>query len=434
MKKRKINGQKIFCFISFIFLGTCVLWYGGRTIYFHHQSEKENESTEKTLVDAINKKELKKVDKNYYFYGKESKNYITYSNLTWRIIKITESDEIVLIKDTPIVHLAYGENKEYKESYINLWLNNTEEENTGILEKNLPEINLVNTKACLDKIDNIEKTACNETLNDYKIALPSLTDYINTGATNSFINNNYYTYLSNINKDNEIWYITDKGKLNTTDGTDILGIKPIITLPANTILNKGTGSEKDPYTLTEKDQYFGSYVKLDKDIWRVYNIDNDSIKLVLNDYLQENNQVFTHNYSQNNYYHNDTQPNTIANYLNKTYYDTLNYKDKINTDYYSNYYYNYITDYDYTEILKNKVDTKISLPSITDPIINNTLEDYFTNTGTGKTEKAIYTIKKNGTVEEINVSKEAKIIPCISIKKELLKKGTGSKNDPYEME
>ena len=434
MKRRKINIQKIFCFLSFIFLLTCIIWYGGRTIYFHHQSEKNNSSEITTLISKINKKELKEINKDNYFQGKSKNNYLTYSNLTWRIMKITEDDEIVLILDSPIVTLANGENLEYKESYINMWLNKTEEDNIGILENNLNNINLINTTTCLDQIDDIEKNTCKEIISDYKLALPSLTDYINTGATNSFINNGYNIYLSNTNSEDEIWYITDKGKLNTSDGTDILGIKPIITLPSNTPLIKGTGTSKDPYIIEETNSYFASYVKLDNDIWRIYNVDEDNVKLVLNDYLKEDNKEFTYNYSQNNYYHNDTTPNTIAYYLNHDYLDTLSYKDKINTDYYPNYYYSYNNDYDYKEILKNKIDTKVSVPSITDPILNNELEGYFTNTGTNKTSSYVYTINKNSTIEEISTTKEAKILPCISIKKELLKKGTGSQSEPYEME
>ena len=42
-KKRKINKQKVFSFISLIFIIICVLWYGGRLIYFYLDSKKTNE-------------------------------------------------------------------------------------------------------------------------------------------------------------------------------------------------------------------------------------------------------------------------------------------------------------------------------------------------------------------------------------------------------
>lgn len=433
-KKRRFNFQKTFSFISFIFLLTCVCWYGGRTVYFYLQSKQEAKSDTVTLIKRIKIKELKEVKKDYYFYGQANNNYVTYSNLTWRILKITNNNEIVLILDKPIITLAYGEDVDYKDSYITNWLNKTEDENTGILESKLNNINLINTITCLDKIDNIEKTSCNEKNEDNKLGLPSLTDYINSGATKSFINNGYYTYLSNKNSNNEIWYITENGKLNTSDGTEILGVKPVITLPSNTPLIKGKGTNKEPYIIEEKSSYFASYVKLDKDIWRVYDEDDNNIKLVLNDYLKENSNEFTHNYSQNNYYHNDTQPNTLANYLNQTYLNNLSYKNIINTDYYTNYFYSYNNNYDYKDILTNKVDTKVSIPSITDPILNNELDQYLTNTGTGKNDKYIYIINKNGSTETVSTTKESKIVPCISIKKNLITKGTGNINEPYETE
>ena len=435
-KKRKVNFQKIFCFISFVFLLTCVLWYGGRTIYFYLQSEKDGESSVVTLIDSINKKKLTENNNDYYFYGNKVNNYLKYSNLTWRIIKITSNDELVLVLDSPIVNLAYGSDLLYDESYINMWLNNiSNKENTGILENKLSNVNLINTITCNDKVDNIEKYSCKDTNDKYKIGIPSLTDYINTGATDSFMNNGYYTYLSNVNSDSEIWYITDKGKLNSSDGTDIFGIKPVITLPSNTPLISGDGSNKSPYIIEKDSSYFAAYVKLGNDIWRIYDVEDDAVNLILNNYiLDSNKEEFTYKYSESNYYHNDTKSNTLAYYLNNTYLDNLSYKDKIDTGYYANYYYGYSNDYDYAEILKNKVDTKVSVPSLTDVILNNDLSGYFTNTGTGKSANKVYIINNNGTVTDVSTSSQNKIVPCISINKNLLKKGSGSIDDPYEME
>ena len=56
--KRVINKQKIFSFISFIFLLICCLWYGGRAIYFYLDSRKTFENEDKLLAQTI-------IDKNY---------------------------------------------------------------------------------------------------------------------------------------------------------------------------------------------------------------------------------------------------------------------------------------------------------------------------------------------------------------------------------
>lgn len=437
-KKRKINYQKIFCFMSFIFLATCVFWYGGRFTYFYLKNNKnEIEETTNLTQTILNKhlEDLKNLNNEYYFYGKNENNYVIYSNILWRVIKITPSKQLVLISESPLTNLAYGNETNYLDSNINKWLNN-KDKNNGILEQNLnqKETYLSKNKICLDSIDNIETSTCKNTNEDYYIGLLSLTDYINTGASESFINNNKYTYLSNTNKDNNIWYLNNEGKVNTANTTDIYGIKPVITLSSKNEVISGNGSKDNPYKIEKENALFGSFVKLDNDIWRIYQINDTTVKLVLNDYIKENNNPLTYKYSSNNYYHNDTKVGTLAYYLNTTYLNSLSYKDIINSDDWSNYYYSEEINYDYKKVLETTIDTKVSILSIGDIILNNNLDNYITNTGTSKTSNKIFAINNNGTLSIKNVTLKSKIVPCISINKDLLTKGSGLENDPYETE
>ena len=441
MKRRKINKQKVFCFISFIFLMTCVLWYGGRFIYFYLDNKKtEVEQTDNLAQTIINENygqdNFKNTNGEYYFYGNTENNYVIYSNIVWRIVKITNTKGTVLIADSPITNLAYGTESNYESSNIIKWLNTTEEENSGILESNLNNKTnyLIKTEICTDSIDNIEESSCQETNEDNYIGLLSLIDYINTGASDSFINNQTYTYLSNNNTDGQIWYLNSEGKVDTSDGQDIYGIKPVITLSSNNKIISGTGTEDDPYKIETENGLFGSYVKLDEDIWRIYQVNDNNVKLVLNDYLTIDGEKITYQYSENNYYHNDTKTQTLAYYLNHTYLNSLSYQDIINNDTWTNYYYGQDTNYDYTKILEETIETKVSVPSIGDIILNKELTNYFTNTGTSQNENKIYVINNDGTVREKTVTLESNIVPCISINKDILTKGSGTIDDPYEME
>lgn len=435
-KRVKLSIQKLFCFVSFIFLSVCVLWYGGRTIYFYLDSKKKPENNN-LLIQYILKnnrktKTFKKVNNEYYFYKNPDNNYITFSNLTWRIIKITKDNKILLILDTPITSLAYGN---YKDNFPLQWLNlNSNEKNTGILENNIKNIDkyLTKTTSCISNIDNLKNIKCKETNNDNYFSLLDLEDYIITGAKDSFINNGYYNYLINKNKE-EIWYINSEGELSTNNGEEIYGIKPVITLKENINYKKGNGTKDSPYIIEDENQLFASYVKLDNDIYRVYNIDDDILKLSLNNYLEINSEKIEHSYSNNNYYHNDTKYNTLAYYLNKNYYTKLNYKELILTNYYSNYYYGEDNNYNYKEVLNKKVDTKIYTLSIGDPILNN-LNNYFIASGTNESNSLIYIKEIDGTVTKETVTTEKNIIPCISINKNKLIKGTGTESDPYRTE
>ena len=96
MKKRKINIQKIFCFISFIFIMTCVFWYGGRLIYFYLDNKKvevkDDDNLAKIILNENNEKDtFKQVSQDHYFYKNPNNNYLMYSNILWRIIKINNT-------------------------------------------------------------------------------------------------------------------------------------------------------------------------------------------------------------------------------------------------------------------------------------------------------------------------------------------------------
>ena len=442
-KKRKLNYQKLFCFASFIFILVCILWYGGRLIYFYQDSKKtiteEATTLARTIKTANNTSEnFKQVNKDYYFTGDVTTNYVSYSNLLWRIVKINEDNSILLITDNAIGNLAYGNNENtYKESNLINWLNYSEDNaNSGIFENmlNQKEKYLTLTSTCNDTIDDIENITCENKENSYYLGLLSIEDYLHTGGNNGFINNERYNYLANKNENNDIWYITDEGKLDTTTGEDILGIKATITLSSKLNTTGGTGTETDPYKFEETNGLIGSYVKLDNDTWRIYEENNNIIKLVLQDTITENNEKLKYNYSKNTYYHNDTIYGSLAYYLNNTYYNNLSYKDLIIENTYTNGYYGSDNDYQYQEIATNTIETKVSIPSLDNIILNDTLDGYFTNTGLSKNSSLIYIQKEKGIVSTENVTTENYIVPCISINKENLTVGTGDYTDPYRTE
>lgn len=436
--RRRFNPQKLFCFISFVFLATCCFWYGGRFVYYYLDNQKtinktENKKTSDNLaLTIINNSNLKEINNEQYFYNDASNNYLKYSNLIWRIIKIDNEDTIYLISDNVLTMLNNTD-----QNYIYSWLNSSENLNTGILQKNLNDTSnyLTNYKVCDDNVTDIKNITCDKTNNTNLIGLLSILDYINTGGEKSFINNNKYTYLSNKDDNNMLWYINDEGKLGISTNEDIYGIKPVIRLNNNLKAISGNGTSKNPYIIEEDTTLFGSYVKLGNDIWRIYDIENETVKLILDDYLTINEEKITKNYSNSNYYHNDTIFSSLAYYLNHDYLNTLTYNNIINNSNWSNSYYSNNNNYNYQEVLNNKIDTKVSLLSIGNIILNdNNLENFFTNTGTDSTSNQIYAINKNGTLSKRNVSYNSNVVPCININKNILTKGNGTIDTPYEME
>lgn len=434
-KKRKLNWQKIFNLISFTFILACIIFYRTRFIRLYLQNNKKEEI--KVLADNIkdnNEGNLKNINSDYYFTGKEVNNYVKYSNILFRIIKINKDNSITLISDKPITSLAKGDNNDYKTSYINNWLNNQDKENTGILEKNLnnPNKYLTYTNACNDKIDNTKNITCKSTLADTLITLPSLYDYINTGDTKSFMNNETYYYLLNTNKDNKTWYINDNGGVTTSDNTDILGIKPVITLKSTNKLINGDGTKDNPYTFEEEQSILGSYVKLGNDTWRVYDIDDNNLKLSLDNYLKINNEEITYKYSDKGYYHNDGKQGTLAYYLNKNYLSKLTYSSNIIEANYANGIYSNTTNYDYTKVLNKTIPTKVATLSIGNIIINSDNTNYYLSTGVDTNSNLVYVMTNDFKLYTKNATSKLKIVPVITIDKKILTSGDGSQNSPLE--
>ena len=437
-KRRKISYQKIFCAISFLFILGCILFYGIRFIMLYIENnttdiESITNLSKRVTAEHANQSYFKNINSNYYFVGDTDKNYVKYKNITWRIVKITNNNSTVLISDEPLTSLAFGSNT-YEESPITDWLNETNNEQSGILTNAIGSDYLTNTNACIDTLDNTKNITCDDIYDEYQISLLSMFDYANAGSSDSYINNGYYTYLSNTNNDNEVWYIDDEGKLNTNDGTDIYSIKPVITLNSTVELIEGEGTKDNPYQIEKENSLFASYVKLDNDLWRIYNIEDNNLKLVLTDYLKTDDENYQTIYSSTTSFHNDEKVGTLAYYLNNTYFNRLNYSDQILNNYWSNGYYSSENNFDYTEALDKEVDTEIALLSIGDINLVPSLDEFFLSTGLNNMDNKIYVYNNDGIITDQRVTSKANVVPTISIDKNILTKGTGTIDDPYGME
>lgn len=434
--------QKTFCYISFLFILSCCIFYGTRFIKLYIENEKRINIEKDTLVKVIKEENhenenFKTINDNQYFINKSENNYLMYSNILWRIIRVNEDNSITAISDSSLTSLAYGENLEYSNSYINKWLNSTEEEYSGILENQLHNVEkyLQTTNTCLDKINTLDNKECENIYQNNYFSLLSTSDFVNIGNKESYVINNEYFYLNNTNEELEAWYVDEDGKVTTSKGKDILGIRPVITIKSNIEYVDGNGSKEKPYQIEKENGLFGSYVKLDNLIWRIYQVNETEVRLVLNDYLKSNNTPLKYNYANNNNStFNPKTSNSIAYYLNNTFLNSLNYKNKINKAKWTNGYYGTTTNYDYAEALKNTVEAKIASISIGDIRLNNTLNNYLTLTGTQLKGTLIYTINSDQKLFTKNVSTKVNVLPTISINKELLTKGKGSYNEPYKIQ
>lgn len=440
--KIKVDYQKLFNTISIGFICACVLFYGARFTSLYLKNKKVEEENVNTLYKVIfntnfGKENFVDIGGNHYFKNEVDNNYVMYSNILWRIIRINADNSVTLISENPLVSLAYKEEVNFEESYLNKWLNITEEEeNTGILEYNLnnPDKYLLKNETCLDVVDKLSNQLCKTTYTDKYLGLMSTSDYVNTGAETSFINNNTKFYLSNTTDTNKIWYITDTNKVSYSDGTDLIGLRPVITVKGNINIVSGNGTLNSPYTFESEKGMFGAYVKLGEDTWRIYQVNEDTINLVSNNLLELNNETMERIYTNKGYSYNSSKRNTLAYYLNNNYLNSLSYKDKIELNNWANGYYGADNNYNYKEALTDTKDAYVGLLNITNIRLNNELKNYFLMTGSTKNGSLIYLASNNGTIYPTSSDEKNYVLPTITIKKELLTKGEGTIDSPLEME
>lgn len=438
---KRISIQKIFCFISILFIASCCIFYGTRFIKLYSENKKIETIEKNSLVKILKENNdendnFKSVNGENYFTNQDESNYLLYSNILWRIIKINSDNSLTVISDNSLTTLAHGKDLSFNNSHIFNWLNKTDTDLSGILENSLnePETYLQKTSSCTDVLDEITNNPCKELNTKNYISLLSTVDYLNVGSKDSYLSNQENFYLSNTNSEKKIWYINDDGKPALSTGNDILGIRPVITIKSNIDYISGNGKKEDPYKIEKENNLFGSYVKLDKDIWRIYEVNENEVRLMLNDYLKVNDNNLTYKYSNINSYYDDYKTASVAYYLNHTFLNSLSYKDKIKEVYWSNGYYNSQTNFDYTNALKDKINSKVALMSIGNIFLNPELTNYYTMTGSTNKGTTIYIIQKNKKIYTKHIGQTINVVPTISLEKNLLTKGNGTIDSPYEME
>ena len=383
MKKRVVNKQKLFIFISILFISFCIIFYGFRFIYYYRKFNKKSETGEtiQLLSSTITTNNpiasvgdgLYNVGNEYIFKGKNVNNYVMYSGLLWRIVKINNDGSINLVTEDIVNEFMWGiDNSNYSNSQVRKWLNKSAE-NTGVFYKNLynPDEYLKTSTLCLDTVSNIGSFTCDEMLTEDIVGMLTVNDYTNSIVDeDTYLNIDNEYWLASLAPENNAWFV-DFDKISKTIVTDAYGIRPTITLSSTVYFESGDGTLENPYSIGYNDGLaIGRYVNLDGHLWIVYELDNDNVRLALAGYINEGELNYKFG-SSNNY--SITSDKSVGYYLNNSFYEALSYKDLIvNNDWYIGEYNN-----DFTNIYNEKVNAKIGLYNIADIKLNNDTKNYY---------------------------------------------------------
>lgn len=419
--------QIIFCSISLIFIIGCCIFYGNRLFkYYRIYNPKPSSGVKVSLLaNEITSKSEIVYEKdglyisggNYIYKGDVSNNYLKFNNMLWRIVKINKDDTIDIILDDYINVLNWdSNNKDYVKSDIYSYLND-------YFLKNINKDLLSPLSICTDKFDKLSELSCEQKENDVYVSLLDTSNFLNSVVDgNSYlVSNDEIFWLSNQGSE-KVWH-TNGVNVSISDSDNFYEVRPLVTLKAATILYNGDGSKENPYIIQEnkKEISVGSYVKLDDDLWVVYNKDKN-IHLALAKTIDKQ-----YHFSSKNVEYNLEDKNSLADYLNTTYLDSLSYKDILIED----EWYNGVFKDSYKDVLDNNVKAKVAIPNIMDLKFNSDITNYLLMTANNK--DLIYTYGE--IVKTGKPSIYRNIRPCISIKEdEKIKSGNGSYDDPFVLE
>lgn len=423
-KRKKRFYGKLFRLFSILLILSCCVVYGYRFVkYYKIYNPKETEKNGGLLSIAVPKNSvivtsgdgLYHIGGSYIYKGNVDNNYISFSGLTFRILKMTYGSNVEIVLDDVVTSLAYNKDyTSYDKSDINKYLNEyfIKHLNTDLLAK---------STVCLDKITSISDTTskCDESYDKDYIKLLDINTYLNTITDSSYLNSeDGHLWLNNVS-DNMIWH-TNGYSISTSMSNAYYGIKPVITLDSEVELLGGDGSIDNPYRVDAIPDYsIGNYVSLDNDLYRIINTSDKTITLESDGVLAK-----LHSYGNNvNFDLNDN--NSLAYYLNNEYYQSLSYKDIIIKTSYLAGNYN-----DSIDSINKNIEAYVSIPSVLDFQFNKGSIQYYLSNYYDENKVFIYDNGLNTT----RYTNTNSIKTIITISKDVLKKGNGSIDDPYKME
>ena len=423
MKELK-KWEKIFIIISCSVIAISFFVYLFRFVYYYNLEHKKYKVD--TLIQKVTNSTVSTgdglyiLDENNYFYkGIDVSNYIWYSGNMYRIVSISGSN-IKLISDDSISVIAWGSESKFSDSYVNEWLNASEENKSIYLDSinnyqvYLKEFNYCNAsinKKCLNK-------------DEYYASLLTRSEYLNAGGKLSYLNNETNYWIIDDTNESEKAYVFKEGGLGVEENTTSLssyGVRPVITINGNITNTIGSGTKEDPYIVKEQtgnklsEKKIGEYVTYNDYTFRIMAINENGVKLLLDKKIEDVNL---------NYYE-------VSNYINNTFASKFG---SLGTCVYYTASYGALSNYDYKNVYIEPYKGKVGLQNIGDIFMGDD-DNYWLYSSYDQSGELAYKTNTNSTVIADTKGTANKVRPILCASKDIeITSGNGTKASPYVVE
>ncbi len=224
------------------------------------------------------------------YYVTDSNNYILFSGMLWRIIKVNTDGTIKIILDEPSSNLRVNYDK-YEDSNVDMWLNNYF---YGALTN--PDKYLVDAEYCVGSINSMldYSNYCSEKV-IRKVGLLDINEYYKMGTD---VNSKVYSksfLLGNLIGNNFANADFVNGDVQGVTKDLLPGVRPVITIKNDFNILYGDGSYSNPYKLNDYQtakksdkldtRLVGEYFYYSGMPFRILNVDKDkNIRAIMADY------------------------------------------------------------------------------------------------------------------------------------------------------
>lgn len=232
---------------------------------------------------------LYKINDEYVFRGENVNNYVKMDENLWRIVKVDKNDDIVLIYDglywinhewddryNSELNMNYGYNnykksrvKEYLEDIYNASKKGDTTTYTTLLFTNDSIKYLTSYDLCVGKrndtqTQNNNMYECQDVLENTKVGLLTLSDYINASVDPScksskdsscqnynFIATRDSFWLATGTTQNSygVYEVDRSGVVEAVPAGSYSGIRPVVHLSSKTMFGSGKGTKDSPYLI-----------------------------------------------------------------------------------------------------------------------------------------------------------------------------------------
>ncbi len=247
------------------------------------------------VIRNIKDEVIAKTDESNAYKGAGVSNYLLFSGMLWRIVKVNDDGTIKLILDDNAANLLYRQDGEtFEGSNVAKWLNDyfyPTLRNTDTYVKS-------DSTWCESTIGDPQ--AAPSTCENYTSGMPvgmltirEFLDTIDSEAT-TYFNTNISFWLLDHQDDTTgyAFYNQRQGRILPMDNQDYVGVRPVINLKTdNSFIISGDGSADSPYKLNDyqygrdndmlKDRYIGEYINYSGQYFRIIGFDeNQNIKVI----------------------------------------------------------------------------------------------------------------------------------------------------------